>query len=106
MNSMQQKVKTFNEMAFAGGRKTTAESRMLDVISELGELSKEVLKATSYGENSFKATRDFELEFGDCLYSLLALANESGIDAEKAVDAVLNKYASRIAAKDEMGSGR
>lgn len=35
---------------------TTPEHRLLDLLSEVGELSKEALKATSYGHRPFSPT--------------------------------------------------
>ena len=49
---------------------------------------------------------DFQEELGDVLYSLLSLAEESGVDAETALDRVLAKYKKRIESSDNMGSGR
>ena len=80
--------------------------RVLDIQSELGELAKEVLKATNYGTTEFNPTEEFELEFGDVLYSLLSLGTECGLDAEKALNAVLEKYKKRITEKKSMGSGK
>ena len=89
---MQQKVKNFNEAMPCHTKPMPASARLLDIASEIGELSKEVLKASRYGTEDFKVTEDFEMEFGDVLYSLLSLANETGIDSEKALDKILTKY--------------
>ena len=43
---------------------------------------------------------------GDCLFSLLALCSATGLDAEKALAAALEKYASRAARTGQVGSGR
>ena len=101
---MQRKVKFFNEKVMKREDKASVETRLLDIQSELGELAKEVLKATDYGKKSFVKTDDFEMEFGDVLYSLLSLANETGIDSEKALDKILAKYKARIEKKGSMGS--
>ena len=47
-----------------------------------------------------------EEEIGDCLFSLLALCSATGLDAEKALAAALEKYASRAARTGQVGSGR
>lgn len=103
---MQSKVKSFNEEKMKNREKMTSESRMLDIQSELGELSKEILKSTNYGTKEFSVTEDYEMEFGDVLYSLLSLANETNIDAEKCLTKALKKYESRMNKKDDIGSGR
>ena len=46
------------------------------------------------------------MEYGDVLYSMLSLANELNINAEKSIDMVLEKYQKRIDNKKDMGSGR
>ena len=79
------------------------EHRLLDLVSELGEVSKEVLKATSYGKTPFETTPEFEEELGDTLFSLLALANSTGTDLESALETVLRKYGKR--ASDGSGPG-
>lgn len=43
-------------------------------------------------------------EIGDALFSLLAVADELGIDAGAALDAALEKYSSRIDQKGDPGS--
>lgn len=103
---MQKKVKIFNDEVMKRMSKTSVESRMLDVQSELGELCKEILKSTSYGEKSFEVTVDFEMEFGDVLYSLMSLANETGIVAEDCLQKALDKYENRMKKKNDIGSGR
>jgi NTP pyrophosphatase (non-canonical NTP hydrolase) len=53
-----------------------AVARLLDLHSELGELSKEILKITNYGKNQIiTKNKDLELEMGDALFSLICLAN-------------------------------
>ena len=98
---MQKIVKEFNEKYMKG---MSAENRMLDIVSEVGELSKEILKATDYGTKEFEVTEDLKLELGDALYSLLSFAHENGIDAEDAVKKVVDKYAKRFAKKGHIGS--
>ncbi len=100
------KIKLFNEKKSAHSKQMPVAARLLDVQSELGELSKEYLKSTSYGTSNFELTENFELEFGDVLYSLISLGLETGIDIEMAVDKILAKYQKRLDEKKNMGSGR
>ncbi len=79
--------------------------RLMDIGSELGELNKEYLKATDYGARPFALTKGFNEEYGDALYALLTLAEETGVDAEAALDTVLEKYRRRLVEKGAMGSG-
>ena len=101
---MQNKVKDFNNKRNTHLKPMPVSARLLDIQSEMGELSKEYLKATKYGTKDFCLTKEFELEFGDVLYSLLSLANEANIDAEKSLDLVLKKYQERLNKSQNMGS--
>lgn len=103
---MQNKVQEFNKLRNCHTEKMPVSARVLDIQSEVGELAKEVLKNTKYGTKDFVLSDDFELELGDVLYSLLSLADETGVDAEASLDRVLAKYKKRIENNDNMGSGR
>ena len=101
---MQNKVKTFNNSRNIQLKPMPVYTRLLDIQSEMGELAKEYLKSTKYGTKNFDLTKDFELEFGDILYSLLSLANELNINAEQCLDLVIKKYQDRLNNKKDMGS--
>ncbi len=100
---MVEEIKNFN-LKF--DRKMDATSRILDVQSELGEMCKEILKATSYGKKNFKPTDALVEEFGDVCYSLISFALENGISPEGAVKLALTKYEKRIKDKGNMGSNQ
>jgi NTP pyrophosphatase (non-canonical NTP hydrolase) len=72
------------------------EFRLLDILSELGEVSKEILKSTEYGKNQFTKTKEFELELGDLLFSLITLANTCDIDLTESLNLVIEKYERRL----------
>ncbi|MBM3944954.1 MAG: nucleotide pyrophosphohydrolase [SAR202 cluster bacterium] len=82
------------------------EARLLDLVSEAGELSKEALKGSAYGKKPFAPTGEWTSEMGDVLFSLAALANATGVDLEVALDEALAKYEARLAEKGDVGSGR
>jgi len=82
-----------------------APARLLDLVSEVGELAKEALKGTAYGRDPFKAPSAWEEELGDVLFSLVALANATGVNLGQALDRALEKYASRINSGGDPGSG-
>lgn len=103
---MQEKVKEFNDSLTIHKTPMPISARLLDISSELGELNKEYLKATKYGTQNFTHSQDFELEFGDVLYSLFCLANETGIDAETALDKVLEKYKNRANKNQSIGNDK
>lgn len=72
------------------------EFRFIDLVSEMGEVGKEILKNTNYGKDSLNKNKELELELGDVLYSLIVLSNKLDIDLEKTLDLVLIKYQRRL----------
>lgn len=94
-------LRAFNE---AQDLALSPEHRMLDLMSETGELSKAVLKAGDYGAGDAERTDEIADEFGDVYYCLLSLADELGVDPEAALSASLEKYRER-AAEGSVGSG-
>ncbi len=78
--------------------------RLLDLVSEVGEVAKDATESTDYGESP----ADLEIrpdEIGDVLFALLALADAVEIDASDALDDALEKYDERIAESDTASSG-
>jgi NTP pyrophosphatase (non-canonical NTP hydrolase) len=82
---------------------------VLDLMSELGEVAKEILLGTDYGKRPFQATpdlpgHDLSGELGDVLYSLCQLATAAGVDLDEAFTATLQKYEQRWQEKRNFGS--
>ena len=94
------------EFARSHGLNMEPHVRFLDLTSELGELSKELLKASDYGKEPITATTDMEEELGDCIFSLFCLCYSLQLDSEQALHGVLEKYRQRFAEREEIGSGR
>jgi NTP pyrophosphatase (non-canonical NTP hydrolase) len=69
--------------------------RLLDVVSELGEVAKDAAESTDYGNTPADLNISSD-EIGDVLFSLLALAEAAEIDAGEALDEALAKYDERI----------
>ena len=78
----------------------------LDLMSELGEVAKEILLATDYGKRPFPdaANDDLTAELGDALYSLCQLANAASVDLEDAFTQAIKKYQTRWQNKGHIGS--
>jgi NTP pyrophosphatase (non-canonical NTP hydrolase) len=76
----------------------------LDLMSELGEVAKEMLLATQYGERPFQPTAALTDELGDALYSLCCLATAANVDLETAFTGALAKYQARWQEKGYVGS--
>lgn len=104
---MQKIQKEILDFCKTNNMETTATFRILDLVSELGELAKEVLKITAYGKNQkVVKTENLELEMGDVIFSLICLANTLDVDLQGALAMALNKYKARIAKNNDPGSGK
>jgi len=84
---------------------TNREIRYIDLVSEVGELGKEIIQGSNYGKNGFTITKKTQDEIGDCLFSLLALCCSLNINAEEAVKNSLLKHEKRFAEKGKISSG-
>ncbi len=84
---------------------TGVEARLLDLISEIGELAKENLKSSQYGRQPFAPTSDWAAELGDVAFSLICLANTTNVDLNDALNAALEKYRQRLSQTGDAGSG-
>jgi NTP pyrophosphatase (non-canonical NTP hydrolase) len=85
---------------------TDPSTRLLDLLSELGEAAKEILKGSSYGKDNFSTTAQWEGELADVFFSLVCLANSTGVDLEAALDMALEKYQARLESRGNAGSNR
>ncbi len=78
--------------------------RLVDLVSEVGEVADDVSKSTGYG----KRPEDVEVkedEIGDVMFALLALADSLDVDAGEALDTAIEKYERRIRSKGAPDSG-
>ncbi len=76
--------------------KSPIEHRVLDTLSELGEVAKEVLKMSDYGRKKLEYKEELKNELGDVFYSLITVANRFDIDLEEALEEVMEKYEKRL----------
>lgn len=97
--SLQQVVSDFNSKHEI---KIEPDARVLDLNSEVGEISKLSFK-TKVGEPV--RSLDWQEEIGDALYSILSLSSTLNINAETALKEALLKYAGRIKRNGNMQSG-
>lgn len=100
MKKVQEKIKQFCR---ENNLESPAEHRLLDLISELGEVAKEVLKTTDYGRKPRQPRKEIKSELGDVFYSLITVANSLDVDLEEALELVLEKYRRRLS-KGSAGS--
>lgn len=100
---MKNLVKEFNEKYMTP---LSANIRLLDIQSELGELSKEVIKSQNYGNTHFTSNEELELELGDLLYSIISFALENNIDPKNCLNKAIEKYKTRFTKKGHIGSNQ
>ncbi len=79
-------------------------THMLDLVTEVSEVAKEMLLATDYGQRPPQFRPELTGEIGDTLYSLLILTEACGVDADSALSAAPQKYAHRLAEHAGAGS--
>ncbi|ELY44643.1 MazG nucleotide pyrophosphohydrolase domain-containing protein [Natronorubrum tibetense] len=82
---------------------TPPEFRLLDLVSEVGELAKDANTSTEYGTEPEELALASD-EIGDVLFATLALADSLDIDAEAALEEALEKYERRMDADETPGS--
>jgi NTP pyrophosphatase (non-canonical NTP hydrolase) len=102
MDEIQKTINEFSSKYNLGG---SIETRFIDLSSEVGELGKEILEGTNYGEKKFEGTDNIESELGDVLFSLVSVANCANVNLDQALKNVLKKYEDRFNAKGHIGSG-
>lgn len=78
--------------------------RLLDIVSEVGELAKDANESTDYGSDP-GAVELSEDELGDALFALLALCDRADVDGGAALGTALAKYERRLSESDTPGSG-
>lgn len=94
IKDLQKKIKQFVEEY---NLQHSAEIAALDLVSEVGEVAKEIIKTTNYGTEPAKHREETKSELGDALYSLINLANHYNIDLEEALELAVKKYEERLA---------
>jgi len=80
--------------------------RLLDLVSEVGELAKAALAASEYGHAPFTVTAAWREELGDVTFALLGVAAASDVDLATAFEDALDKLTCRLAATGDAASGR
>ncbi len=82
----------------------TAIGRIMDLMSEVGEVAKDAAESTDYGlePDNVEVKGD---EIGDVLFSLLAVCESLDIDAGEALETALDKYRDRFTERESIGSG-
>ncbi|MFB6361292.1 MAG: MazG nucleotide pyrophosphohydrolase domain-containing protein [Halobacteriales archaeon] len=77
--------------------------RVLDLVSEVGEVAKEINLSTEYGRSAGADIAADEL--GDTIFALLALCEAVDVDATAALQSAIAKYDARLEESGDAGSG-
>lgn len=94
------------EVVARQGLEVPVQTRLLDLVSEVGELTRAVLKRSRYGGEPFRPSPEWTTELGDVLFALVCVANSSGIDLGAALDEAMEMYARRLTETGRPDSGR
>ena len=94
LDLVQSSVKQFCEKH---GLDAPLEHRTLDLVSEVGEVAKEILKMSDYGKKPLEINDEIKSEMGDVLFVLVIIANQLNISLDEALAEVLQKYEKRLA---------
>lgn len=76
--------------------------RLLDLSSELGALSKMILKETDYGKKEFESNPEIDDKLGQMYFVFLELANEIGVNLDDALKRALEKNDIKLKDKENM----
>lgn len=101
LNEFQKKVKIFMDN---NNMNNPIENRMLDLVDEIGEISKEINKMSGYGTKKAEFREEIIMEFGDVFYSLITVANYYDIDLLNSLNLAVEKYEKRIKKGGHAGS--
>lgn len=80
------------------------EHACMDLMSELGELSKEIAESSNYGRGMPKPRSEIREEMGDVFWSLINLANVYKIDLETELRNSIRKMEQRMKKTGRPGS--
>ena len=67
------------------GLHATPATVLLDLQARVGALAGEVVRATEHGRRPFRPTRDWEVLLGDLAFAVVTLADQTGVDTDRAV---------------------
>jgi NTP pyrophosphatase (non-canonical NTP hydrolase) len=101
MKELQSRVRRFCR---ENGLESPAEIRVLDALSELGEVAKEIIRMSDYGRRPLTYREQLKSELGDLLFSVITVANSFDVDLEEALGMALGKYGKRLGKGGSAGS--
>lgn len=88
------------------GLHATPATLLLDLQARVGALADEVVRATEHGRRPFRPTRDWEALLGDLAFAVVTLADQTGVETERAVRvAAETMYRSAMAQQRQQPAG-
>jgi hypothetical protein len=69
----------------------TAPTMLLDLQGRLGALAAEILHATENGRRPYRPTSNWEPALGELAFALLNLADQTGVDLDRAVRVAVDR---------------
>jgi hypothetical protein len=73
------------ETADRMGLHATPATLLLDLQARVGALADELVRATERGRRPFRPAPDWEVLLGDLAFALVTLADQTGVDTDRAV---------------------
>ncbi len=90
----------YNELQIADGHKTwNAQDRMAGFVGDVGDLSKLIMVKHNLRRGPKKIDEELAHELSDCLWSVIVIADELGIDLEKSYVGAMQELHARIEAE-------
>lgn len=89
MHEVQEKVKAF---AKEHNMQNDPQWHALNIVSDMGGLSKEILKSTDHGRRDPAHNPRIDKEIGHVFFNLLMLANEYEVDITHEIEKTLKNY--------------
>jgi hypothetical protein len=74
------------------GLHATAPTLTLGLLTDIGRLSNEALAGTQFGRRPFRPTDAWEQRLADVAFTIINLADQTGIDLERALYNALARY--------------
>lgn len=78
------------------GLHATAPILTLGLLTDIGRLADEALAGTSFGRRPFRPTDAWTQRLADVAFTIINLADQTGIDLEAALQAALVRYESSV----------
>jgi hypothetical protein len=80
------------------GLHATAPTLTLGLLTDVGRLANEALAGTQFGRRPFRPTDAWAQRLADVAFTIINLADQTGVDLEQALYTALSRYAASMPA--------